>query len=126
MIKIRMLGDFNKVFNYIKKARKKARIGDKASEIAQICIEELKRVTPKDSGITAESWYYEIKIEGKTTSIIFLNKNIQNGVNVALLLEFGHGTPTGGWVEGKEYIDPVIRKAYLNVINNKWKELTKI
>ena len=89
-------------------------------------MKELKKVTPKDSGLTAESWDYQITINGKITSITFINTNIQNGLNVALLLEFGHGTPSGQWVEGQNYIEPVMQKVYLDAINRKWKELTRL
>lgn len=118
--------DFSKTEKYLKRARRTARIGEAADEIGHRCVEELKKVTPKDSGLTAESWDYEININGKQTSIIFYNINIQNGMNVALLLEFGHGTPSGVWVEGQEYIEPVMRSVYLETVNTKWKELKRL
>ena len=126
MIRVSLRGGLQKIEDFLLKSRKKSRITYQASQIADICVEELKRATPKDSGLTSESWAYEIKIEGKVTRIIFLNTNIQNGANIALLLEYGHGTATGGWVEGREYIDPVVQKNYLNAINNTWKELKKL
>lgn len=126
MIKIRQFGKFDKLENFLRKSRRKSRIANEATQLAEACVDELKKVTPKDSGLTAESWDYEINVEGKKTSIVFINKNIQNGLNIALLLEYGHGTATGGWVEGREYIDPVIQKCYLSVINQKWKEMGKL
>ena len=126
MIKFKQKGDFSNLEKYLEKSKKKSRIGEQANQIAKVCVDELRKVTPKDSGLTAESWDYTIEINGKKTSIVFLNRNIQNGVNVALLLEYGHGTSTGGWVEGREYIDPVIQKYYLDIINNKWKELSRL
>ena len=126
MITIAQKGNFSKIENFIEKMRKKTRINSQAVEIAEICLAELKAATPKDSGLTAKSWYYEINGTKKETTITFLNKNIQNGVNVILLLEYGHGTSTGGWVEGKEFVKPIVQKTYLEIINNKWKELTKV
>ena len=126
MIRVSLRGGLQKIEDFLLKSRKKSRITYQASQIADACVEELQRATPKDSGLTAESWAYEIKIEGKVTRIIFLNKNVQNGANIALLLEYGHGTATGGWVEGREYIDPVVQKNYLNAINNTWKELKRL
>lgn len=126
MIKVKVLGSFSKLEDFLNRSRKKTRMQNKATEIAEACIEELKKVTPKDTGKTAESWDYEIKISGKKTSIIFVNNNLQNGINVALLLEYGHGTSTGGWVEGQEYIDPVIQKNYLKAINTTWKEMSRL
>lgn len=124
--KITSNSDFSKTEKYLNHARRTARIGERADEIGHKCVAELKKVTPKDSGLTAESWDYEIIINGKQTSIIFNNTNIQNGVNVALLLEFGHGTPSGTYVEGEEYIEPVLRSVYLEVLNTKWKELKRL
>ena len=124
MIKVK--GTFERLERFLTRARRKARMQDKATEIAEACVEELKKVTPKDTGKTAESWDYEITISGKKTSIVFINNNLQNGVNVALLLEYGHGTSTGGWVEGQEYIDPVIQKNYLKAINTTWKEMSRL
>lgn len=126
MIKFKSKGDFSNLESYIKKSKRKSRIGEQATQIAEICLDELKAATPVDSGLTAESWDYEININGRTTSIIFYNHNMQEGLNVALLLEYGHGTSSGTWVEGKEYIDPVIQKNYLNVVNDKWKEMVKL
>lgn len=124
--KITSNSDFSKTEKYLNHARRTARIGEYADVIGHRCVEELKKVTPKDSGLTAESWEYEININGKITDIVFNNKNIQNGVNVALLLEFGHGTPSGVWVEGQNYIEPVLQKVFLEVITIKWKELTRL
>jgi len=126
MIKFKSKGDFSNLENYLKKSKRKSRIGEQATQIAEICLDELKAATPVDSGLTAESWDYEININGRTTSIIFYNHNMQEGLNVALLLEYGHGTSSGTWVEGKEYIDPVIQKNYLNAVNDKWKEMVKL
>lgn len=126
MIKFKSKGDFSNLENYLKKSKRKSRIGEQATQIAEICLDELKAATPVDSGLTAESWDYEININGRTTSIIFYNHNMHEGLNVALLLEYGHGTSSGTWVEGKEYIDPVIQKNYLNVVNDKWKEMVKL
>jgi len=126
MITITQKGNFSKIEDFIEKMRKKSRIGYQATEIAEICVAELKAATPVDSGLTASSWYYEINTTKKETTITFSNRNIQNGVNVVLLLEYGHGTSTGGWIEGKDFVEPVIQERYSEIINNKWKELTKI
>lgn len=124
--KITSNSNFSKTEKYLSHARRTSRIGEDADEIGHRCVKELQRVTPKDSGLTAESWDYSINIIGKTTSILFTNSNIQNGVNVALLLEFGHGTPSGVWVEGQEYIEPVMQKVYLETLTSKWKELKRL
>lgn len=125
-IKIKQHGNFSALDKFLLKIRRKTNISIQAQEIAEECVKELKKATPKDTGLTADSWTYEIVMMNNKTSIVFYNTNIQNGMNVALLLEYGHGTSSGQWVEGQDYIDPVIRKNYLKVVNTKWKELTKV
>lgn len=122
MITIKHKGDFRKTKKYFSKSLKITKIKN-AEIIAKNCVEKLKEATPKDSGITAESWTYTIIRRKESVAIEFINTNIQNGVNVALLLEYGHGTSNGGWVEGKEFIEPTIRKAYLEILNKTWEEL---
>jgi len=125
MISFKQKGTFSKFEKYLDKIKKTSDVGRQAISIADKIVDELAQATPKDTGLTASSWAYEISQMGNKVSITFLNKNLQNGLNVALLLEYGHGTPSGVWVEGKEYIDPVIQKNYLNIINNAWKEMIK-
>lgn len=119
-------GTFSNFENYIKRIRRISRTNEQLEDIAKYCVKELAEATPKDTGLTAKSWSYEIQNTGKTSSIVFYNTNIQNGVNVAILLDFGHATPNGKWVEGKNYIDPIIQEQYLNIVNNKWKGMTKL
>ena len=88
-------------------------------------VEALKSMTPINTGLTANSWYYEIIEEDNTTKINFCNSNIQNGVPIAIILEYGHGTRNGGWVEGRDYINPAIQPIFDAIVNNAWKEVTK-
>lgn len=125
MIKIKVKGNFDKVDSYFKKSRKIAKFNN-IQTIADNCLEALKRATPKDTGLTAKSWNYEIIEEGNEKKIAFNNTNIQNGVNVALLLEYGHGTASGTWVEGKEFIAPTIQKALLDAIDEACKEMRRL
>lgn len=127
MISITQKGDFKSLDKYMTEVVKLSRTSyAKAESIAIKCIERLREVTPKDSGLTSESWEYEIISSKKSTSIQFNNTNIQNGLNVALLLELGHGTRNGTWIEGKEFIEPTIRQAYLDAINNSWEDITRL
>lgn len=123
MISIKQKGNFSKFDKYLEKIKRTSDVGREAMLVADRIVDELAKATPKDTGLTANSWGYTISQTGKKVTITFLNKNLQNGLNVALLLEYGHGTPSGRWVEGKQYIDPVIRKNYLDIINNAWKEM---
>ena len=81
--------------------------------------------TPVDSGETAASWYYEITNKNNTITISFHNSNIQNGVPIAILLQYGHGTGTGGWVQGRDYINPAIQPIFDQIAEYAWKEVTR-
>lgn len=84
----------------------------------------LAQSTPQDSGLTANSWTYEITDDGRTSSIGFLNTNENNGVNIAILLRYGHGTGTGGFVAGRDYITPALQPVFDGLANAVWKEVT--
>ena len=89
-------------------------------------VEALSSATPIESGLTASSWYYKIENKDGKASINFYNSNIQNGVPIAIILQYGHGTGTGGWVEGKDYINPAIQPIFDKIVNDAWKEVTKL
>ena len=83
----------------------------------------LRAATPKDSGKTAESWSYEIVEEKGRTAIYWRNSHVVNGVNIAVVLQYGHGTRNGGFVEGINYIPPAIRPIFTQMANEVWKEV---
>ena len=87
-------------------------------------VSALAGATPMESGKTANSWTYEIETKGGYSTITFLNTNVNNGVNIALILQYGHGTGTGGWVEGRDYINPAIRPVFDKLADDAWKEIT--
>lgn len=89
-------------------------------------VRALAAATPKDSGETAASWNYEIDHNRKETAIVFTNSNIQNGVNIAIILQYGHGTGTGGYVAGKDYINPALRPVFDQMADDVWKEVTNL
>ena len=125
MIKIKNKGDFSNFGTYIKNLLKITKYRN-IDEIIQDCMEKLKDVTPKDSGLTSQSWTYVIERFKKSVKVTISNKNIQNGVNVALILEYGHVSRNGTWVEGRNYIAPVLLEKYNEILNSTWKELTKL
>lgn len=86
-------------------------------------VEALKAATPKDSGKTAEAWSYEIVQEPGRTAIYWKNSHVENGVNIAVILQYGHGTRTGGFVEGIDYITPAIRPIFEEMADEVWKEV---
>lgn len=89
-------------------------------------VEALVSATPVDSGETAKNWYYKIERQEKSTVISFCNGNIQNGVSIAIILQYGHGTRNGGWVEGRDYINPAIQPIFDEIAKQAWKEVTKL
>lgn len=88
-------------------------------------VQALAASTPVDSGATAAAWSYEIVRTDKGVSIYWRNDNVNKNVNIAVILQFGHGTGTGGWVEGRDYINPAIRPIFDDIAENAWKEVTR-
>lgn len=84
----------------------------------------LSAATPKDTSETANSWYYEIVKDGKSWSIIWGNNHVENGVPIAILLQHGHGTRTGGYVQGRDYINPALQPIFDQMAAEAWKEMT--
>lgn len=85
----------------------------------------LQSATPKDSGKTSSSWSYNIVTTDKGISIEWHNSNINKGVNIAIILQYGHGTRRGGYVSGRDYINPALRPIFDSLANDAWKEVTK-
>lgn len=125
MINFRHKGDFSKVTAYLERAKKGATIRS-LEKYAQEGVVALSSTTPRDTGFTASSWYYEIEQTKDYTRISFCNSNIQNGVPIAIILQYGHGTRNGGWVEGRDYINPAIQPIFDKITSEAWKEVTKL
>ena len=87
-------------------------------------VQALSSATPVDSGKTSSSWNYEIVKKQDKVSVIWNNSNIQNGVNIAIILQYGHGTGTGGYVQGRDYINPALRPIFDVMADAAWKEVT--
>ena len=125
MITFKQKGDFAKLTGFFEKAKNTVKIGD-LDKYGREGVAALSAATPVDTGKTAASWYYEIKHENGTATISFFNSNIQNGVPIAIILQYGHGTRNGGWVEGRDYINPAIQPIFNKIANNAWREVTKL
>lgn len=125
MITFRQRGDFSKLTRYLEKAKEVVHLGD-LDKYGRAGVAALASATPVDSGETARSWYYEIENKNGVVSITFLNSNINNGVPIAIVLQYGHGTGTGGWVEGRDYINPAIQPIFDQIANDAWKEVRQL
>ena len=124
MIRFRQKGDFRKLTRFLERANNAVRLGN-LDKYGREGVAALSSATPVDSGLTASSWYYEITNKNGIAKISFYNSNVQNGVPVAILLQYGHGTGTGGWVEGIDYITPSIRPIFNKIAETAWREVTK-
>lgn len=124
MITFRQQGDFSKLTRYFERVKEAVKLGD-LDKYGQAGVDALASATPSDSGLTASSWYYEIINQNGSARIIFKNSNINAGVPIAIILQYGHGTGTGGWVEGRDYINPAIRPIFDKIAEDAWKEVTK-
>lgn len=118
-------GDFSKTIQYLGKTKKAVNLS-MLETLAKEGVAALASATPIESGLTANSWDYEITRKDGQISINFLNTNIQNGVPIAIILQYGHGTRNGGWVQGRDYINPAIQPIFDKITNNAWKEVTKV
>lgn len=122
MIKFEHKGDFSKVTKFLERAKKGARV-TVLDKYAQEGVNALMSATPVETGKTAGSWYYEIEKGRSITKINFCNSNVNKGVNIAIILQTGHGTGTGGWVEGRDYINPAIQPVFDRIADTAWKEV---
>ena len=124
MISFRQKGDFSKLTRFLERAKNLVHLSN-LDRYGREGVAALASATPVDTGKTAASWYYDIKINKESASITFDNSNIQNGVPIAIILQYGHGTRNGGWVEGRDYINPVIQPIFDKIAEEAWKEVTK-
>lgn len=125
MIRFRHKGDFSKLTRYLEQAKEGVHLGT-LDKYGRAGVAALASATPVDTGLTANSWYYEIERGRNSISIRFNNSNIQNGVPIAIILYYGHGTGTGGWVQGRDYIKPAIRPIFDKIANEAWEEVTSL
>ena len=124
MISFRQKSDFSKLTSFLEKTKESVKIGD-LDKYGREGVAALSSATPIDSGKTANSWSYEITNKNGSVTISFNNSNIQNGVPIAIILQYGHGTKNGGWVQGRDYINPAIQPVFDEIVDKAWREVTK-
>ena len=122
MIRLTSKGSFDRTFRFLKKMNnfKVSKILEKYGDIG---VSALAAATPVDSGATANSWSYEIKTSGEDATIYWTNDHQNKGVYIAVILQFGHGTGTGGYVQGRDYINPAIRPVFDKIAEEAWMEV---
>lgn len=125
MIRFRQTGDWSKTTNFLKRAKQRYYLKC-LDKYGQRGVASLSSATPVDTGKTAGSWSYEIKVTDAKASITFKNSNIVNGVPIAIILQYGHGTRNGGWVQGRDYINPALKPVFDKLVQEAWGEVTKL
>lgn len=122
LIRLTSKGDFSNTFRFLKKMDnfQITKILDKYGKMG---VNALANATPQDSGKTAESWGYEISVKKEGATIHWTNTNQNNGVYIAVILQYGHGTGTGGYVRGVDYINPAIRPVFDKIVEEAWMEV---
>lgn len=125
MFRFTSKGDYSKASRYFNRMLEASKM-QILEKYGNKGVAALASATPVDSGLTASSWYYRIEINGNKTGIYFLNSNVNKGVQIAVILQYGHGTGTGGWVEGRDYINPAIQPIFDEIVEAAWREVTRL
>lgn len=125
MITFTSKGDYSKATRYFERVKEALHLSilDKYGKQG---VAALSSATPVESGKTANSWDYDIVRGNGSARIEFTNSNINKGIPIAIILQYGHGTGTGGWVEGRDYINPAIQPIFDTIVDEAWKEVTKL
>ena len=116
-------GGFTKTERFLNRMKRREYL-NVLDEFGRDGVQALRNATPVDSGATAEAWDYEIKRTRNYTEIVWTNSNINDGVPIAVILQYGHGTGTGGYVQGRDYINPAIRPVFDKIAEKAWKVVT--
>ena len=124
MITITSKGDLSKTYIFLKKISSQKFL-NKIKEYGEKGVEALSNATPVDTGKTAASWGYKVVTTNNSITITWTNSNVVKGVPIAIILQYGHGTRNGGWVEGRDYINPAIQPVFDEIKNEIWREVTK-
>ena len=122
MIEFTQKGDWSKTIGFLESVKGVFNIS-KLDKYGRMGVEALAEGTPKDTGKTAASWDYEIKRTRKGATIFWKNTNINDGEVIAVILQYGHGIDGGGWVEGTDYINPIMRPVFEQIANDAWKDV---
>ncbi len=125
IIQFKQKGDFSKTESFLKKLRK-LDLDSVLRKYGELGVQALASATPVETGKTAASWDYKIEKGKGVVTITWTNSNVNNGVPIALLIQYGHGTGTGGYVQGRDYIKPAIRPIFDELADALWEEVTKL
>lgn len=125
-ITIRQKGDFKNLSSFLERSKEKLSLGI-LDDYGKQGVAALQEMTPKDTGKTSQSWYYKItrSQDNRVVTLSFHNSNENKGVPIAIILQYGHATGNGGYVEGIDYINPALRPIFNEIANKAWEEVRK-
>lgn len=124
MIKVKTIGDLKPTMKFLKQCKRPIK-NEILHKYGKIGINALKNATPKQSGNTANQWSYSIEKNNDMVSLTFKNSNINKGVPIAIILQYGHGTKNGGYVRGIDYINPALEPVFKRMSRELWREVIK-
>lgn len=125
MIAFKQKGDFSKTRRYLERVKEKIKLG-MLDKYGKQGVQALAEATPRDTGKTATSWSYEIQRNRDSVAVIFKNSNRVNGIPIAIILQYGHATKGGGYVQGCDYINPALRPIFDSMAREAWEEVTRL
>lgn len=125
MISVKVTGSFNKTLTFLNRCASGECLSSSIIKYAEAGLKALKENTPVKTGYTANSWSYNIITKKGKTIIQYENSNVVKGQNIAILLQYGHGTKNGGYVQGIDYINPALKPIFDKIADTAWKEMTK-
>lgn len=124
MISIKQKGDFKNLSSFLERTKETFNLGI-LDKYGRQGVAALKAATPKDSGLTSESWFYSIDRKNNGVALTFHNSNRNKGVPIAIILQYGHATGNGGYVKGIDYINPALKPVFDKLAEEAWKEVKK-
>lgn len=124
MITMKQSGNFASTKNFLRRMRLNQEL-NWLEKYGEMGIEALSQMTPKDTGLTAASWYYQIIRDREGFALQFLNSNVKDYVPIAIIIQYGHATKSGSWVEGIDYVNPAVQPIFEEISNKIWKEVTR-
>ncbi len=124
-IDVKQHGNFSKTYNFLNRVRQKD-FHNVLDMWGREGVAALSSATPRDTGETAESWKYDIIMYHNHSKIIWSNTNVNDGIPIAILIQYGHGTKNGAYVEGIDFINPAMKPIFEQLADSIWKEVTSL
>lgn len=123
MISRTSTGSFDKTFKFLHKMQTNDMFSD-LQKFGRRGVDALRAATPVETGLAGQSWGYQVEVTKQRASISWFNTDVEGGVNIAVILQYGHGTGTGGWVQGRDYINPAMRPVFDQILDDVWRKVT--